>query len=64
MNERLLSVSDTARRIGISADVVRWHEERGHIRALRDSSGRRIFLESEVDKFIAERAAAREARIA
>ena len=51
----LLGPSDAARIVGISADMVRIHADKGHLPSLRTVSGRRLFRRADVEAFAAAR---------
>ena len=53
--QRLLTPLDAGRLLGISSDAVRYQEHMGHLRAVRDSEGNRLFKESAVLKLKAQR---------
>lgn len=55
--EQLLSPRDAGRLLGISTYGVIQLDRRGRLRALRDSSGRRLFRRADVVKLLRERAA-------
>lgn len=46
--EKLLTVTDTAHRLNRSGETVRNYERRGILRALRTTSGMRLFREKDV----------------
>jgi excisionase family DNA binding protein len=52
----LMTPSDAARILGLSADSVRVLSDSGRLPALRTVSGRRLFRRSDVDRLAAERA--------
>ena len=52
----LMTPSDAARVLGLSADSVRVLSDSGRLPALRTISGRRLFRRSDVDRLAAERA--------
>ncbi len=45
----ILTVRDAAKVLGISDQMVRWHERQGHIRAIRTVRGWRLFLHKDVE---------------
>jgi excisionase family DNA binding protein len=49
---KLLTVAEVARRLGITPDRVRSLEREHKLPALRTETGRRIFLEEDVRRFI------------
>lgn len=53
---QLLTTSDAARRLGLSAAMVRWLERQGRIAAIKTASGTRLFLMSEIARYATERA--------
>jgi excisionase family DNA binding protein len=52
----LMTPSDAARVLGLSADSVRVLSDSGRLPAMRTVSGRRLFRRSDVDRLAAERA--------
>ena len=52
----LMTPSDAARVLGLSADSVRVLSDSGRLPAMRTISGRRLFRRSDVDRLAAERA--------
>ena len=52
----LMTPSDAARVLGLSADSVRVLSDSGRLPALRTISGRRLFRRGDVDRLAAERA--------
>jgi DNA-binding transcriptional MerR regulator len=48
MSITLILTGEAARRAGVHPDTVRTYCERGFLDPLRDSSGRRLFTESDV----------------
>lgn len=54
----LLTPSDAARLVGISADMMRVHGDRGNLPSLRTVSGRRLFRRADVERFVASRSRA------
>ena len=52
----LMTPSDAARVLGLSADSVRILSDSGRLPALRTVSGRRLFRRGDVDRLAAERA--------
>jgi excisionase family DNA binding protein len=52
----LMTPSDAARILGLSADSVRVLSDSGRLPAMRTVSGRRLFRRSDVDRLAAERA--------
>ena len=50
-----LTVGDVARLIGKGSQRVRQLEQQGVLRAIRTSSGVRLFTQEEVEKYLAER---------
>jgi excisionase family DNA binding protein len=60
----LMTPSDAARVLGLSADSVRVLSDSGRLPAMRTVSGRRLFRRSDVDRLAAERAQAMAASIA
>jgi hypothetical protein len=57
----LWTIQDVAREFSVSGDAVRHWEKKGQIEAVRTKNGVRLFYESEVRRFQAQRAADREA---
>jgi len=55
MISKLLTTSAAARRLEISESGVRLLEDRGELKAIRDSSGRRLFNADELEKFAEKR---------
>ena len=52
---KFLLVGEVAKRAGVDSDTVRsWHR-RGKLNAQRTESGRRLFNEREVERFLDER---------
>jgi excisionase family DNA binding protein len=51
----ILTVSGAAQALEIPEQTVRWLEKRGKLTAVRDSSGRRLFQRSDVERFARER---------
>jgi DNA-binding transcriptional MerR regulator len=49
------TVASVAQRARVSADTVRLWERRGLLRAIRTTSGVRLFLQRDVDVFLARR---------
>jgi excisionase family DNA binding protein len=54
--EDLMTPSDAARVLGLSADSVRVLSDSGRLPAMRTVSGRRLFRRGDVDRLAAERA--------
>jgi excisionase family DNA binding protein len=52
----LMTPSDAARVLGLSADSVRVLSDSGRLPAMRTVSGRRLFRRGDVDRLAAERA--------
>ena len=52
----LMTPSDAARILGLSADSVRVLSDSGRLPAMRTVSGRRLFRRSDVDRLAAQRA--------
>jgi excisionase family DNA binding protein len=52
---KFLTTSDVARRLDLAPDTVRALNRSGKLRAIRTESGRRIFREADVLRFIAKR---------
>ena len=52
----LMTPSDAARVLGLSADSVRVLSDSGRLPAMRTVSGRRLFRRADVDRLAAERA--------
>lgn len=48
MSNNLFTISETARRVGVSESTLRTYDARGIVRPVRDSAGRRLFSESDV----------------
>jgi len=46
--DRLMSIGDLARRVGLSVSAVRFYESRGLIRAVRTGGNQRRFLRSDI----------------
>jgi excisionase family DNA binding protein len=55
-NEDLLTPSDAARVLGLSADSVRVLSDNGRLPAMRTVSGRRLFRRGDVDRLALQRA--------
>lgn len=55
MKGDLLMSADVARLAGVTPATVRWWETHGLLPAKKTTSGRRVFLRSDVDVFLAER---------
>ena len=53
----LLTTSDVARAGKVTPDTARVWERTGKLHAIKTRSGQRLFLSTEVDRFLAERAA-------
>ncbi len=53
-----ISLSEAARRLGLSETHVRWLADRGRLRAVRSAYGR-LFDPDDVERFARERAARR-----
>ncbi|MEA2697849.1 MAG: Helix-turn-helix domain [Myxococcales bacterium] len=53
----LMTPSDAARILGLSADSVRVLSDNGRLPAMRTVSGRRLFKRGDVDRLAAQRAA-------
>ena len=56
----LMSPGDVARRLGLSVSRIVQLDRQGVLPALRDSAGRRLYDASAVERYAAQRAAARE----
>lgn len=54
---KFLMVTDTARVLGKSAEMVRHYERTGKLPAIKTSNGRRLFREDDVQNFARELAA-------
>lgn len=54
----VMTPSDAARIVGISADMMRIHADKGHLPSLRTVGGRRLFRRVDVERFAASRARA------
>lgn len=52
----LLTPSEAAKLLGVSADTVRLYADAGKLAALRTQTGRRFFRRSEVERLVAARA--------
>ena len=62
MTRRLLTASDAGRLLGLTSSGVRRCADAGQIRCLRDSTGRRLFREHEVQRFLVWREAMKRSR--
>jgi len=51
----LLGTSEAARRIGVHPFTLRRWDESGKLKPIKDSVGRRLYLEEQIDQFIADR---------
>ena len=47
---RLITTGTAAREVGVAAETIRNYETRGLIAPVRDSSGRRLLTESDVER--------------
>lgn len=56
----LMTSQSVARRVGVCAGTVRMWERLGRLPAIRTESGTRLFFPLDVEKLIAERAAAKD----
>src|SRR6266566_7529659 len=57
--DKLLSIGQVAKRLGVSVDVVRSLDERGDLKGRRTRGGHRRYLPADVDRVIARRRAGR-----
>lgn len=55
METLLLGITAVSARLGVCAATVRAMADRGQIRCSRDSSGKRLFIASQIEGFVAER---------
>lgn len=60
MTDLLLSPTEAARLVGITADALKRYDL--ELAPMRTTTGRRIYLQSTIDAFVAHRAAARAAK--
>lgn len=53
--DELMTPTEAARVLGVSADTVRFYADAGKLHALRTPTGRRFFRRGDVNRFAAER---------
>jgi excisionase family DNA binding protein len=61
-DDELMTIGAVARAAGISPTAVRWHIDQGHLPVLRAVGGLRLFHRVDVEQFLAERDAVKDAR--
>jgi excisionase family DNA binding protein len=55
MKSKLLTVSETAHRLDLSADTIRRYERDGRLEAIKVGKGQRLFTETDVERMRIER---------
>lgn len=56
MHDKFLTVSETAHRLGLSADSIRRYERNGTLPAIRTGKGQRLFTPADVEQLESARA--------